>query len=161
MNVNVYGVINATKAALPFLKESRGRLVNIASLAGLNGVFGYTPYCTSKHAIVGLTDSLWYELGPQGITVQVVCPPEFDSPMVDELDKGRTPENKMHVLIIPKATVETIARTTIDGIRSGRFLTVPGGYSARISAWAMKHFPKILRRVAYKKIEGVYFGPSQ
>jgi 3-dehydrosphinganine reductase len=57
MNVNYFGIVNATRAALPHLLASRGRLVNIASMAGLTGVFGYTPYCGAKHALVGLTEA--------------------------------------------------------------------------------------------------------
>lgn len=99
MDINFFGVLNATMAALPYLKEAKGRLINIASVAGLMGVFGYTPYCASKHALVGFTSSLRCELEPLGVKVQLVCPGEFDSPMVDELDQdpdAREPRARAH-----------------------------------------------------------------
>ncbi len=144
MEVNYFGLLIATRAALPHLKASRGRLVNISSMAGLAGAFGYTPYCASKHALVGLTESLRYELEPEGIKVHLVCPGEFDSPMVDELECYRTPENRAHAQTIPKATVATIADATLDGIRADRFLIVTGR-ATRLAAFANRHFPALTR----------------
>lgn len=159
MEINFFGLLNATRAALPFLKQSRGRLVNIASLAGLTGVFGYTAYSSSKHALVGLTESLRYELRPQGISVHLVCPGEFDSPMVDELERDRTPENRAHVLTIPKSSVEVVAKDTLAGIRAGRFLIVPGRL-ARGVVFGLRHFPSIFRASTDRTVQRVYRGPS-
>lgn len=159
METNFFGPLNATRAALPYLKASQGRLVNIASLGGLTGVFGYTAYCSSKHALVGLTESLRYELQPQGVTVHLVCPGEFDSPMVDELDTYRTPENRAQVLTVPKASVDTIAKGTLAGLRAGRFLIIPGGL-ARSAAFGLRHFPGIFRASADRTLKKVYRGPT-
>jgi len=160
METNFFGLLNATRAALPCLKASRGRLVNIASLGGLAGVFGYTAYCSSKYALVGLTESLRYELQPQGVTVHLVCPAEFDSPMVDELDTYRTPENRAQVRTIPKSSVDTIVKGTLAGIRAGRFLIVPGGL-ARGAAFSLRHFPGIFRASGDRTLKKVYRGPSR
>lgn len=154
MEINYFGLLNTTRAALPHLKKSRGRLVNIASMAGLTGAFGYTAYCSSKHALVGLSDTLRYELKPMGIRVHLVCPGEFESPMVDELDKNRTPENKAHALTIPKATVETIADGTLAGIRAGKFMIVPG-LATRIVALALRYFPGLTRALGDRTIARV------
>lgn len=159
METNFFGLLNATRAALPHLKSTRGRLVNIASLGGLAGVFGYTAYCSSKHALVGLTESLRYELQPQGIRVHLVCPAEFDSPMVDELDKHRTPENRAQVLTIPKSSVDTIVKDSLAGIRAERFLIIPGGL-ARAVAFGLRHFPGIFRANGDRTLKQVYRGPS-
>ena len=157
MEINFFGLLIATRAALPYLKASHGRLVNIASVAGLTGVFGYTPYCSSKHALVGLTESLRYELAPMGITVHLVCPGEFDSPMTDELDASRTPENRAHTQTIPKASVESIAEATLAGIRSDRFLIVPGRMT-RTVAFALRHFPALTRALGDRTISRVQHG---
>ena len=159
METNFFGLLNATRAALPYLKSTRGRLVNIASLGGLAGVFGYTAYCSSKHALVGLTESLRYELQPQGIRVHLICPAEFDSPMVDELDKNRTPENRAQVQTIPKSSVDMIVKDTLAGIRAERFLIIPGGL-ARIAAFGLRHFPSIFRANGDRTLRKVYRGPS-
>ena len=154
MEINYFGLLNATRAALPFLQQSRGRLVNIASIAGLTGAFGYTSYCASKHALVGLSDTLRYELQPKGIRVHLVCPGEFDSPMVDELDKARTPENRAHAQTLPKAAVEPIARDTLAGIRAGKYLIIPT-LPARLIAFAIRHFPRLVRALGDHTIAGV------
>ena len=112
IGINYFGCLHVTHITLPYLKKSHGRLVNISSVAGLTGVFGYTPYCSSKHALVGLTESLRYELKPQGITVHLVCPPEFESPLVDDLETYRSPENRAHTLMIPKMKLETVVKET-------------------------------------------------
>lgn len=151
MEINYFGLVHATRAALPHLKASHGRLVNIASMGGLTGVFGYTPYSGAKHALVGLTESLRYELKPMGIRVHLVCPGEFDSPMVDELERTRTPENRAHTLTIPKATVAKIAQSTLSGIRSNRFLIVPGALT-RIAAFNIRHFPRVTRAVGDRAV---------
>lgn len=126
MEIDYLGPLHTTLAALPQLVETKGRLVNVASVAGLLGVFGYSAYCSGKHALVGLTQSLRYELEPRGVHVHLVCPPEFDSPMVASLDQTRTPQNRAHTLTIPKVSAETVVRETLSGLASNRYLIVPG-----------------------------------
>ncbi|MBU3031085.1 SDR family NAD(P)-dependent oxidoreductase [Paracoccus marinaquae] len=158
MEINYFGVLNATRAALPHLQRSKGRLINVASMAGLVGAFGYSPYCASKHALVGLTSCLRYELEPMGITVQLICPAEFDSPMVDELDKTRTPENRAHVLTIPKATLDGIVTGVMKGLDTDRYEIVPTGM-ARAGVKLSRFAPGLLRRSGNRAIAGVYRGP--
>ena len=77
LGVNVDGVINGMATFLPLLLEqNEGHVVNTASLAGLGGVPGMGPYCASKFAVVGLSESLYYELGFVGTDVHcsVLCP---------------------------------------------------------------------------------------
>ncbi len=88
-DINLFGTINCVRAALPHIRKTKGQIVNIASMAAHTGVFGYTAYCASKHALKGFTESLYHELRPQGITVQLICPPEFESPMAAALDRGQ------------------------------------------------------------------------
>jgi 3-dehydrosphinganine reductase len=152
MDINLFGTINASRAALPHLKASSGQLVNIASMASLTGVFGYTSYTASKHALAGFTESLRYELKPQGVTVQLICPPEFDSPMVAELNRDRTPENRAHTLMIPMESVEVIVRDTVSAIERGSYFTV-AGFKAKCAALGMRHFPILTRLAADRVIQ--------
>lgn len=62
-------------------KKSRGRIINIASTAGKQGVVLGVPYSASKHGVVGLTKALGNELAPTGITVNAVCPGYVETPM--------------------------------------------------------------------------------
>jgi short-subunit dehydrogenase len=74
MQVNLWGTIWCTHAALPHLKASRGRLVAVSSLAGLVGVPGRTAYCTSKFAMNGFMEALRTELLNDGVSVTIAYP---------------------------------------------------------------------------------------
>jgi len=147
MEINYFGSLYATRTALPYLRQSScGQIVNISSLAGMSGVFGYSAYCASKYALLGLTESRRVELAPRGIRVQVVCPGEFDSPMVDDIDTYRSPENQAHAHTIPKVSLDVVVDDTLKGMDSTAFMIVPGR-SARLAAFGVRHFPGISRRV--------------
>ncbi|MEU5977725.1 SDR family NAD(P)-dependent oxidoreductase [Streptomyces sp. NPDC047315] len=68
--------------------KSRGRIVNIASTAGKQGVVLAAPYSASKHGVVGFTKSLGNELAKTGITVNAVCPGYVETPMAERVRAG-------------------------------------------------------------------------
>ncbi|MDP6603700.1 MAG: SDR family oxidoreductase [Rhodospirillales bacterium] len=72
--VNVRGVILCTKYAIPLLKKRRGTIVNMASLSGLQGRRGHSPYSASKFAVRAITESVAQEVGGYGIRVNSLCP---------------------------------------------------------------------------------------
>lgn len=74
MRINYLGSVYCTHYALPHLKQSRGRIVAVSSLAGKTGVPMHTAYCGSKHAMAGFFDALRLEVAPAGISVTVVFP---------------------------------------------------------------------------------------
>jgi NAD(P)-dependent dehydrogenase (short-subunit alcohol dehydrogenase family) len=85
---NVLGPFQLLRAVLPHLKQQQhGRIVNLASGAGLAGVEYMAPYSSSKHALVGLTRSLAREVARHGISVNAVCPGCVDSPMMGRIER--------------------------------------------------------------------------
>lgn len=74
LETNTFGAIRTVMAALPALRETRGRIVLIGSLLGMISVPGDTPYCMSKFALNGLSDGLRHELAPYGISVTQIMP---------------------------------------------------------------------------------------
>lgn len=74
MVTNYFGTVLCIKEALPKLKENKGVIINIASMAGLIGVSKMAAYSASKHAIVGLSESLRFELSDTGVSVSCICP---------------------------------------------------------------------------------------
>ena len=84
MEVNLIGAHVCTQQVLPAMIEAGwGRIVNIASLAGLAGQPYIAAYCASKHAMVGLTRTLALEMARKGITVNAVCPAYVETGMVE------------------------------------------------------------------------------
>lgn len=69
-------------------EKSRGRIINIASTAGKQGVVLGAPYSASKHGVVGFTKALGNELAPTGITVNAVCPGYVETPMAQRVRAG-------------------------------------------------------------------------
>ncbi|HEU4410951.1 MAG TPA: SDR family NAD(P)-dependent oxidoreductase [Polyangiaceae bacterium] len=85
MAVNVAAPLALTRAFLPAMVEARwGRVVNVASVAGLVGHAYTSAYCASKHALIGLTRSVALEVADKGVTVNAVCPGWVETRMVEE-----------------------------------------------------------------------------
>lgn len=74
MNVNYFGTVAMCQATLPHLRAARGTLINVASMAGMEGFGGGAAYAASKHAVVGLSEALHAELSPLGVRVMVSLP---------------------------------------------------------------------------------------
>jgi short-subunit dehydrogenase len=74
MELNYFSVVWLTLAVLPHIQAARGRLVPVASVAGLTGVPSRSGYCASKHAVIGFFDSLRIELAGTGVSVTTICP---------------------------------------------------------------------------------------
>ena len=74
MNVNFYGAVNCTYYALPYLKQTQGRIVAISSVGGKAAIPYNTPYCASKYALHGFYDALRMEVSGSGVSATVICP---------------------------------------------------------------------------------------
>ena len=82
--VNVYGVVRVTKAFAPLIIESKGRIVNISSIAGVvSGLDGFGFYIMSKHAVEAFSNQLAWEMAGFDVSVSSILPGSFDSQIID------------------------------------------------------------------------------
>ncbi len=143
LNVNLMGTVHCTQAVLPGMKANGwGRIVNIASTAGLTGYAYVSAYCASKHAVVGLTKSLAVELARTGITVNSLCPGYTETDMLGESlsnisqKTGKTQEEARAVLQNPQGRFvqpEEVAAAALwlcgdsSGSVTGQNIVIAGG----------------------------------
>lgn len=140
IGVNLKGVWLCMKNEIPhMLKQNKGAIVNIASIAGLVGFSGLPAYVASKHAVVGLTKTAALEYAKKGIRVNAVCPGVIKTPMVDRTTgKDKTVEKQYEDMEPvgrmgqPEEVAEAIIWLCSDSSSfvTGHALAVDGGWIA-------------------------------
>jgi NAD(P)-dependent dehydrogenase (short-subunit alcohol dehydrogenase family) len=85
LDVNLSGTFHCTQAALPAMLDAGwGRIVNVASTAGLAGYRYVAAYCAAKHGVIGMTRALALEVATRGVTVNAVCPGYTETDIVKD-----------------------------------------------------------------------------
>lgn len=153
MQVNYFGAVYCTHAALPHLKRARGRIVGVSSLTGKTGVPTRTGYAASKHAMAGFFDSLRIELADDGVTVTMVYP-GFVATGVrrhavgpDGRPLGASPVQESRVM-----TAEACARRIVRAAER-REREVVMTARGRLGQWLRLVAPGLTDRIARRAIE--------
>lgn len=151
VRTNLYGPYHLCRSLLAEMRKSRGYIVNVSSVAGFIGVFGYTDYCASKFGLIGFSEALREEVKRDGVRVSVLCPPDTDTPGMEEENRTKPRET---LAISAKAKLlspEQVAAELLRGMRRERFLIVPGT-DGKLSLWAKRLFPGVVHRIMQQTI---------
>lgn len=126
MDVNYWGTVYTIKHVLDGMMERReGWILNVASMGGLKGIFGYTSYAGSKFAVVGFSEALRSEMRPYGIHVSVLCPPDVDTPMFERENKVKPLETRRISGGAKVMGPEEVASAAIKGLEKNSFIILP------------------------------------
>ena len=141
-NINTKGVVFGIKYGVPRMNDG-GRIVNVSSVAGLQGAAYLSPYVASKWAVIGITRTAAIELGEKGIRCNAICPTSVNTPMAN------TPEGQPQLRMERKAVplgriaepeeiasmIHFLASTDCNFI-TGQAIAVDGGFTAGMSITA-------------------------
>lgn len=137
--INTKGVVYGIKYGVPLMNEG-GSIVNVSSVAGLQGAAYLAPYVASKWAVIGITRTAAMELGEKNIRVNAVCPTSVNTPMANTPD-GQ-PQLRMEYKAVPLGRIaepEEIAAiihflaSNDCGFVNGQAIAVDGGFTAGMS----------------------------
>jgi NAD(P)-dependent dehydrogenase (short-subunit alcohol dehydrogenase family) len=148
IDINLLGIVRSNIVFLPLLlDQGSGHIVNTASLAGLLPYgFDRLPYTTTKHAVVGLSESLALYLRPKGIGVTCLCPAGVATNIVEQITfygQPRTPRAPT----LPVSDADTVGELVATAIEDGRFLVLTAPEAAEeirergsdIDAYIIRH----------------------
>lgn len=154
MKINLYGTWNTVSALVPYMKERGGYIVNVSSIGGFIGIFGYTDYSASKFAIIGFSEALRSELKLYNITVSVLCPPDTDTPGLQEENKTKPEETKAISASAGLMQPDEVARALIKGMRGENLLIIPG-FDGKSTFVAKRLFPWLVEFIMDRTIKKV------
>ena len=149
LHINYLGSVYCTFYALPYLKESKGRIVGISSLSGKVGTPGLSAYSASKHAMAGFFDALRIELAGQGVSVTMIYPSLVATARIEA--RGGPPGAGMLPAAMP---VETCARLIVEAM-ARRKREVVMTLTGKMALWLRLIAPGILEAMVRRATAGV------
>lgn len=153
MEVNFFGALHCTHAALEDLVARRGMVIAVSSVAGFAPLIARTGYAASKHALHGFFDSLRTEVEPLGVKVLLVCP-SFISTGIEKnaLAGDGGPVRHAQSIVGGRSTPEAMAERIFRAAQAERRLLLPDRVS-RLSWWVSRLAPRLYARLMVKKLE--------
>lgn len=161
MEVNYFGAVHCTKAALSSLIKRRGMVINLSSTGGFAPMIGRVAYSASKHALHGLSESLRVELKEQGVHVMIVCPGATATDMHKSTLAGdgstvalRMDPNRR--LAAPADVAEAVFKGAVERKR-----TVIHSRMSKVSWFYWKFFPAMYENKLYRQLRHDLELPSE
>ncbi|MCP4870435.1 MAG: SDR family oxidoreductase [Proteobacteria bacterium] len=154
IEVNLFGSMYCTAAALPSLRQQKGRIVAISSVAGFAPLVGRTGYSASKHALHGFFDTLRAELRGSGVSVTLACPYFVDTPLRTHALDGRGETlSAAPVSMARPLSPEAVADAIVCGCIARRRAVVPG-VMGQASWWISRLAPGLYERLMLRSQRG-------
>jgi NAD(P)-dependent dehydrogenase (short-subunit alcohol dehydrogenase family) len=144
ININLMGVVRGVREFVPLMQAQRhGRVVNVASFAGLAGAPGLGAYGVAKAAVVALSEGLRAEMHDHGVHVSVLCPSFFKTNLLQSCTGPESQQIK-HIAakLMEQSPIDAaaVARYTVAESERGRFLLLPH-QDTRVRWWLKRYFP--------------------
>ncbi len=160
VEVNFFGALHLTHAALPGVLARRGAIVAVSSVAGFAPLTGRTGYCASKHALHGFFDSLRSEIEADGVDVMLVCPSFIRTGIGAAASGGdgaavRTPR----LTTGGESSPEQVACAIVNALVKRRRLLLPDA-TARKAWWLSRIAPGLYTRIMRRRL-GAEFASRQ
>jgi len=119
-------VVHPCRAFAPrMIERGSGHIVNVSSVAGFLGIYGYTGYAAAKYAVMGFSEALRFELRPYGVHVHVACPPDTDTPALAHEKTLRPPETERIAGTIKAIPPERVADAIVRGVAKDSHYIIP------------------------------------
>lgn len=152
MDINFFGTVYITHAALPYLIRSGGSIVGISSVAGFTGLPGRTAYSASKFAMAGFFESLESEMTQKGVHV-LMAYPGFTSSAIREnaLTKDGSLQGESPRIEKKMMQPEEVAKQVYNALIEKRRMVVMTT-EGKLTYWLSKFFPGFVRQKVYKKM---------
>ena len=156
MEVNFFGAMQLTHAALPHLISSRGMVAAISSVAGYAPLLGRTGYAASKHALHGFFDTLRTEVADMGVQVTLICP-SFIATGIGAAAVGGTGASATSPRITTGGETDPadIAELIFNSITQGKSLLLPDRTS-RLAWWVSKLAPGFYARIMKRRVSAEF-----
>ncbi len=145
VQINLTGTWNVLKAVVPMM-QAGGYIVNVSSVSGFVGTFGYTAYSATKFGIIGLSEALRNEMALRGIGVSVLCPPDTDTPQLEQENLTKPPETRAISGNGGKLQPAYVAEAMIAGVRKKKFYIIPG-IQSKLIFLVKRLFPGLIYKI--------------
>ena len=163
VDINLLGAVRGTAAFTPvFKRQGSGRIVNVASLAGLVHPAGMAGYNATKAAVVALTETTGHELAAHGVTAHVVCPSYFRTNLMAGLEGRDAALQTVMARLVEEAPLgpDDIAAAVLDAIDRGVEVILPD--PAALAAYDLKQTDRVgydnVMRAQARKLEEISHG---
>lgn len=153
IDINLEGTWNVTQVAVRDMK-SGSWIVNVSSIAGFAGLFGYTAYSASKFAVVGFSESLRNELSGRGIGVSVLFPPDTRTPGFEEEERTKPEETRELSGNARPMQPSEVAEAMLRGLKKQSFFIVPG-FQGKMIYWIKRLCPGVVFKIMDREVRKV------